>query len=250
MSGWDFPPELILVTLFSFFFYWEIFYLPTSNKNNICKFLTHFGWTNKFILFLVLVYILMSRWIIFGYFPITNLYESIIFLYWVIGFVGLRLEYSSNLNLFGMLTSLINFIIVLYINYILPIQIQLPVALSSSLNSNWLLMHVTITLVGYAFLIFGTLDNIVLLFLKNKLKQVAICFRKIFLINKILDILGSKAIIFGYSFLTLGIILGAIWAREAWGTFWNWDPKETWALVTWLMYTSYLHLRLKFSKLT
>jgi len=190
----------------------------------------------------------MSRWIIFGYFPITNLYESIIFLYWAVGFVGLRLEYSSNLNLFGMLTSLINFIIALYINYILPTQIQSPAALPPSLNSNWLLMHVTVTLVGYAFLIFGTLSSIVLLFLKNKSKQAATRFRKIFLINKILDILGSKAITFGYPFLTLGIISGAIWAREAWGTFWSWDPKETWALITWLMYTSYLHSRLESSE--
>ena len=88
-------------------------------------------------------------------------------------------------------------------------------------------MYVTITLVGYEFLIFSTLSNFILLLLKKKLQLTPICYEIIFQTKKNLDILSSKARIFDYRFLTLRIILGALGAREKWAF-----------VTTWIMYTS------------
>jgi cytochrome c-type biogenesis protein CcsB len=63
--------------------------------------------------------------------------------------------------------------------------------------------------------------------------------------EKNLDAIAYKTIGFGFLFLTLGIISGAVWANSAWGTYWSWDPKETWSLITWFIYAIYLHIRFR-----
>lgn len=144
-----------------------------------------------------------------------------------------------------------------------------------ALQSNWLMMHVTVMLLSYATLLSGALlaisfllldkvnliniiswqnlktksPNIELSFfqesqnLKNSNSNFLLNFKKIEFL-KILDNLSYRLIGIGFSFLTIGILSGAVWANEAWGSYWSWDPKETWALITWIVFAIYLHTRL------
>ena len=144
-----------------------------------------------------------------------------------------------------------------------------------ALQSNWLMMHVTVMLLSYATLLSGALlaisfllldkvnliniiswqnlktksSNIELSFfqesqnLKNSNSNFLLNFKKIEFLN-ILDNLSYRLIGIGFSFLTIGILSGAVWANEAWGSYWSWDPKETWALITWIVFAIYLHTRL------
>ena len=132
-----------------------------------------------------------------------------------------------------------------------------------ALKSNWLMMHVTVMIISYATLISGTLLSmsfLIFYYLKfidelnsqdlktkfsNNLILTSSNFQKYNLkfINN-LDNLSYRLISVGFSFLTIGILSGAVWANEAWGSYWSWDPKETWALITWIVFAIYLHTRL------
>ena len=144
-----------------------------------------------------------------------------------------------------------------------------------ALQSNWLMMHVTVMLLSYATLLSGSLLAISFLILdkvnlintlswqtlktkssnfelgffqesqdlENSNNDFLLIFKKIEFL-KILDNLSYRLIGIGFSFLTIGILSGAVWANEAWGSYWSWDPKETWALITWIVFAIYLHTRL------
>jgi cytochrome c-type biogenesis protein CcsB len=145
----------------------------------------------------------------------------------------------------------------------LPIEMQKALPLVPSLQSNWLMMHVSMMMISYATLIVGSLLSILYLFFtflnKNNndssisiVENVnSISFLNLKQINNsklsLLDIVDTwsyRIIGLGFPFLTIGIISGAVWANEAWGSYWSWDPKETWALITWLVFAIYLHSRL------
>lgn len=143
-----------------------------------------------------------------------------------------------------------------------------------ALKSNWLMMHVTIMLLSYATLFSGTLLSISFLIINDvqftstnfseavssnsddKIENTSLMpypkkpnLQTSFMINKQeilknLDNLSYRLISLGFAFLTIGILSGAIWANEAWGSYWSWDPKETWALITWIAFAIYLHTRL------
>ena len=146
-----------------------------------------------------------------------------------------------------------------------------------ALKSNWLIMHVTIMLLSYAALLTGCLLSISFLILNwvgertalassdiaiqnsnNRSQNILFSFIKdtnslntnYFQMSTIkefqlnLDNLSYRLISIGFAFLTIGILSGAVWANEAWGSYWSWDPKETWALITWIVFAIYLHTRL------
>ena len=143
-----------------------------------------------------------------------------------------------------------------------------------ALQSNWLMMHVSVMLLSYAALFSGTLlsisflilgwiktlitpgiskiilqntDNIIsetdFSFPSGIKKESSLNFLKFEDLNN-LDNLSYRLIGLGFSFLTIGILSGAVWANEAWGSYWSWDPKETWALIAWITFAIYLHTRL------
>jgi cytochrome c-type biogenesis protein CcsB len=143
---------------------------------------------------------------------------------------------------------------------------QKALPLVPSLQSNWLMMHVSMMMISYATLIVGSLFSLLYLafgYFNKKEKEVSIkvsntgtvqsvttttssdlkSFSKLSLLQTI-DIWSYRIIGLGFPFLTIGIISGAVWANEAWGSYWSWDPKETWALITWLVFAIYLHSRL------
>jgi cytochrome c-type biogenesis protein CcsB len=229
--------------------------------------------------------LLALRWINFGYFPLSNLYESLLFLAWGITFITLVIENRSQLSLVGSISTPIALFVTGFASLSLPESMQAPSPLVPALKSNWLMMHVTVMMLSYASLIIGSLLAIFFLILaKGKGKNVELqgssygtqynnntlvntAFYKTETIDNYnnllieqsddiqtsserlsllesIDNLSYRTISFGFPLLTIGIIAGAVWANEAWGSYWSWDPKETWALITWLVFASYLHARL------
>lgn len=191
---------------------------------------------------------LLLRWISHHYFPLSNLYESLIFLAWSISTIYLFLERNIKSGIITSLFTPILFFIASFSSLALPTEMQQALALVPSLQSNWLMMHVSMMMLSYATLIIGSLLAIFYLaldFFSSKKNTNVINNKKIKLLTfEIIDLWSYRVIALGFPFLTLGIISGAVWANEAWGSYWSWDPKETWALITWLVFASYLHSRI------
>jgi cytochrome c-type biogenesis protein CcsB len=213
--------------------------------------------------------ILASRWLFHGYFPLSNLYESLLFLSWVLLFIHLLLEYKTRSKLLGAIILPLVLFIDGFGNFSLPIEMQKASPLVPALQSNWLMMHVSLMMLSYGSLIIGSLISILFLMLSLK-GPLGRTERKNSSLNSLslqkmgtslslasspsssfvlkllenMDNLSYRIISLGFPFLTLGIIAGAVWANEAWGSYWSWDPKETWALITWLVFAAYLHARI------
>nr|YP_009296434.1 cytochrome c biogenesis protein [Thorea hispida]AOM65369.1 cytochrome c biogenesis protein [Thorea hispida] len=224
---------------------------------------------------------LICRWIINKYFPLSNLYESLLFLTWCLTFVQIIIENQINNIFIGAINIPIQLFIIGLANLSLTEDMQQAKPLVPALQSNWLMMHVTVMILSYAFLIIGSLLSILFLVIsqkeiieikgsstgyvlnnnskihkanyqnsnnnkyikKDKNNSNSQIFTKLNLLEGI-DNLSYRIIGLGFPLLTLGIISGAVWANQAWGSYWSWDPKETWALVTWLIFAVYLHSRL------
>jgi cytochrome c-type biogenesis protein CcsB len=212
---------------------------------------------------ILFTFTLLLRWIKEGYFPLSNLYESLIFLSWGISVIHIFIEQKTKSRLFGALSTPLMFFLSSFSSLTLPIEMQKALPLVPSLQSNWLMMHVSMMMISYATLIVGSLLSILYLFFtflnKNNndssisiVENVnSISFLNLKQINnsklsllEIVDTWSYRIIGLGFPFLTIGIISGAVWANEAWGSYWSWDPKETWALITWLVFAIYLHSRL------
>ena len=115
-------------------------------------------------------------------------------------------------------------------------------ALMPALQSKWLSVHVLTAIVSYGS--FGVAFGVSLLFLfQRKTKNSEFAATHI-PNNDLLDMISYRTVALGFTFLTLVIITGAIWAERAWGQYWSWDTKETWALITWIIYAIYLHVRI------
>lgn len=231
----------------------------------------------------ILVNILLSmglsiRWIHNNYFPLSNLYESLIFLTWCLTFIQILVERTNKNKLISAINVPIALLTLSFASICLPNSMKIAVPLVPALRSNWLVMHVTIMIISYATLIIGSLLSILFLIVsngkqidiqgnsynnnkkillkygsnnlnnifnskKNYTDNISKMYNRISLLQSI-DNLSYRTIGLGFPLLTIGIISGAVWANEAWGTYWSWDPKETWALITWLIFAIYLHSRL------
>lgn len=219
---------------------------------------------------------LLLRWINNGYFPLSNLYESLIFLTWGLTAVHLILEYKNKSKLIGAINIPVALFIIAFANLSLSKDMQKAAPLVPALRSNWLMMHVSIMMISYATLIIGSLLSILFLIISKgesihlqgssteyKVKNLEIIYNRENTMNinslpnaniavennrmnllQSIDNLSYRIIGLGFPLLTIGIIAGAVWANEAWGSYWSWDPKETWALITWLIFAAYLHSRL------
>ena len=222
---------------------------------------------------LTLALTLIIRWISNKYFPLSNLYESLLFLAWCITFIQLILEHKIKNKLIGAISTPIILFIIAFTSISLPKELKVASPLIPALRSNWLIMHVTVMILSYATLIIGSLLSILFLIISkgksvklqgnsnSSLKKILFEYKfqneqkaqkisqnnvktdKINLVQAI-DNLSYRTIGIGFPLLTIGIISGAVWANDAWGTYWSWDPKETWALITWIVFAIYLHSRL------
>ncbi|MEH2039595.1 c-type cytochrome biogenesis protein CcsB [Nostoc sp.] len=258
--------------------------------------------------------LLGARWIEAGYFPLSNLYESLFFLTWGITAVHLIAENSSRSRLVGVATSPVAMAIAAFATMTLPSQMQASEPLVPALKSNWLMMHVSVMMLSYSALMVGSLlaiaflivtrgqniqlqgssvgtggyrsngyrlhkaselisqpptpavenngfarfetssnsngnSNTAVLNLVTTPESQAVAAAEPLSPQRLslaetLDNISYRIIGLGFPLLTIGIIAGGVWANEAWGSYWSWDPKETWALITWLVFAAYLHARI------
>jgi cytochrome c-type biogenesis protein CcsB len=220
----------------------------------------------------ILFFILCSRWIVAGYFPLSNLYESLLFLTWLLLTIYLYIETKTKSKLIGSVLIPVALLISGFANLTLSPEMQKASPLVPALQSNWLMMHVSMMLLSYGTLIIGSLLCILFLVI-SRYKDVDLKIiddSSLPLYNIMLDYYEAKLLTpsneiselgklkllqsldnwsyriigLGFPFLTIGIISGGVWANEAWGSYWSWDPKETWALITWLVFATYLHARI------
>nr|YP_010386050.1 cytochrome c biogenesis protein [Cosmarium blyttii]UPO65120.1 cytochrome c biogenesis protein [Cosmarium blyttii] len=229
--------------------------------------------------FLSVTGVCIIRWNLSDHLPLSNLYESSLFLAWSLIFLYLVCKVQIESEWLDAIIAPILLMTTTFSTLGLPKQLQEATALVPALQSNWLMMHVTMMILSYGALLFGSLLAVTLLTLNslsNEKKMVAektnearslqitksnfnsiqenISLNQSFSTNKTseeyiqivnqIDYWSYRIIGIGFPLLTLGILSGAVWANEAWGSYWNWDPKETWALITWVIFAIYLHTRL------
>jgi cytochrome c-type biogenesis protein CcsB len=247
--------------------YWiSLFFL--NWRNNLTKVGRFCALGANFLLF----FILSSRWIVAGYFPLSNLYESLLFLTWTLLIIYLYIEFKTKSKLIGAILLPVILLINGFANLTLSPEMQKSSPLVPALQSNWLMMHVSMMMLSYATLIIGSLLCILFLIISNyqEVDLGAIDKSSLPLYNVLVDYYETKSLStsneiselgklkllssldnwsyriigLGFPFLTIGIIAGGVWANEAWGSYWSWDPKETWALITWIIFATYLHSRI------
>nr|YP_009409685.1 cytochrome c heme attachment protein [Lobularia libyca]ASJ64766.1 cytochrome c heme attachment protein [Lobularia libyca] len=227
--------------------------------------------------------LLFTRWIYSGHFPLSNLYESLIFLAWAFSIIHMVSYFNKkkkkNLNAITAPSA------IFIQGFATSGLLNMPQSaiLVPALQSQWLMMHVSMMILGYGGLLCGSLLSIALLvitfrkvgptFVKKNLKKKFLLnelfsFDVLYYINEKnsillqqninlsfsrnyyryqlieqLDFWSFRIISLGFIFLTIGILSGAVWANETWGSYWNWDPKETWAFITWTVFAIYLHIK-------
>ncbi|MDY0384085.1 MAG: c-type cytochrome biogenesis protein CcsB [Geobacter sp.] len=178
-----------------------------------------------------------------GHAPLSNLYESVVFFAWsivlIFGIIDAKYKYRV-IGVFVMPFALLG---MTWAQLYLPADIN---PLMPALQSNWLTYHVITCFLGYA--AFAVACGVSIMYLikvqsEEKATDAAGGILSLFPPTKVLDDLNYKAIMVGFPLLTLGIITGAAWANYAWGTYWSWDPKETWSLIVWFVYAAFLHAR-------
>jgi cytochrome c-type biogenesis protein CcsB len=210
---------------------------------------------------------LVLRWWDSGHFPISNLYESLCFLAWGCTLAQLLVERAWSSPLVSAASSPMALGCVAFASFALPDRLQEASPLVPALRSSWLIMHVSVIMLSYAALLVGSLLSVAVLFTDRdqalQLRSSSIgggSYRQSSLVGSTaaglqlesvsmstaeqLDSLSYRTITVGFLLLSVGLVSGAVWANEAWGSWWSWDPKETWALICWLVYAAYLHTRL------
>nr|YP_010896073.1 cytochrome c biogenesis protein [Draba alpina]WJZ20063.1 cytochrome c biogenesis protein [Draba alpina]WJZ22484.1 cytochrome c biogenesis protein [Draba alpina] len=227
--------------------------------------------------------LLFTRWIYSGHFPLSNLYESLIFLSWAFSIIHMVSYFNKKQkNYLNAITAPSAIFIQGFATSGLLNKMPQSAILVPALQSQWLMMHVSMMILGYGALLCGSLLSIALLVItfrkvvptfwneniktKNLLNELFyfdvyyikernsillqqnsnFSFSKNYYRSQLieqLDFWSFRIISLGFIFLTVGILSGAVWANETWGSYWNWDPKETWAFITWTIFAIYLHIK-------
>ena len=208
-----------------------------NEKNKILTFLVNFMHIFIALLFVGHTVGLAARWYISGHAPWSNAYEAIVYVAWATMFFGLAFDIKSKLTVASsaFVTSMI--LMAAYANWVDPeIATLQPV-----LDSYWLMIHVAVIVASYGpfalGMILGTVSLILILCTTEKNKErMELNIREITYINEM-------ALTIGLILLTIGNFLGGQWANESWGRYWGWDPKETWALISIMVYAFVIHMR-------
>nr|YP_009993643.1 cytochrome c biogenesis protein [Gonystylus affinis]YP_009993646.1 cytochrome c biogenesis protein [Gonystylus affinis]QNO35393.1 cytochrome c biogenesis protein [Gonystylus affinis]QNO35396.1 cytochrome c biogenesis protein [Gonystylus affinis] len=223
--------------------------------------------------------LLITRWIYSGHFPLSNLYESLIFLSWSFSIIHMvsYFHFTKQKNALSAITTSSAIFTQGFATSGFLTKMHQSALLVPALQSQWLMMHVSMMVFGYAALLCGSLLSVALLVItfrkvikilskSNNLFNTTFSLGKIKYLNERKNVLLNTYFIYsrnyyryqlvqqldhwsyriislGFIFLTIGILSGAVWANEAWGSYWNWDPKETWAFITWTIFAIYLHTR-------
>ena len=228
--------------------------------------------------FLSITGFLVSRWVSSGHFPLSNLYESLIFLSWALYILHTIPKIQNSKNDLSTITTPSTILTQGFATSGLLTEMHQSTILVPALQSQWLMMHVSMMLLSYATLLCGSLLSAALLIIRfrknfyifSKKKNTNLLKTPLFSeieyfyakrsalkntsfpsfpnyykyqLTERLDSWSYRVISLGFTLLTIGILCGAVWANEAWGSYWNWDPKETWAFITWTIFAIYLHSR-------
>lgn len=179
----------------------------------------------------------------YGHAPFSSLYESLTFFAWTTGIIYLVIERRYQNRVIGAFAMPLACLALAYASLSPDKTIQ---PLIPALKSNWLIAHVISCFLGYAAFAVAFGASILYLIKSKEVTPVDDGRSGKLLIPSapVLDELTHQLIMFGFLFLTVGIITGAVWAQSAWGRYWGWDSKETWSLITWLIYASLLHFRM------
>lgn len=223
-----------LVTMLLYFSYWII------KKEWLGQAATTLAIISTFAISMML----FSRIKESGHAPFANLYESMAFFVWIMSIAYLIMEFKYKIRVVGAFVMSIAFG-AMFATSRLPYRFQDIEPLNPALQSIWFELHVFSAFIGYAG--FGLAFGMGLMYLiKARFEEKKISHFMVdrFPSSVILDELSYKSIAWGFIFFTMGaLVLGAVWANKAWGTYWSWDPKETWSLITWFFYAAYLHAR-------
>jgi len=192
------------------------------------------------------LYGIILRWIEsyqmgIGRAPLSNLYESLVFFAWTIILLYLILEWRYKVKTIGAFAAPFAFFAMAYASFSPSMSSQIQ-PLIPALKSNWLIAHVVTCFLGYAAFTVACAVSIMYLIWGRKPREQgggAHYLPK----GVVMEEISYKLILIGFLFLSAGIITGAVWAHSAWGSYWSWDPKETWSLITWLVYATLLHAR-------
>uniref|UniRef100_UPI0030E2AF49 cytochrome c heme attachment protein n=1 Tax=Drymaria cordata TaxID=191453 RepID=UPI0030E2AF49 len=230
------------------------------------------------VTFFYITGLLVIRWIFWKHFPLSDLYESLIFLSWSFYIIHMIPYFKKQKKNLSAITAPSALFTQGFVTSGILTEMHQSAILVPALQSQWLMMHVSMMVLSYAALLCGSLLSVALLILTfqkelisifDKIKHLlnnSFFFSEIQCMNARGNILESsippfgrnyyrsqlieqldhwsyRVISLGFILLTLGILSGAVWANEAWGSYWNWDPKETWAFITWTIFAMYLHIR-------
>nr|QKX48902.1 cytochrome c heme attachment protein [Macleaya cordata]UEV85805.1 cytochrome c heme attachment protein [Macleaya cordata] len=221
--------------------------------------------------------LLVTRWVYSGHFPLSDLYESLMFLSWGFSIIHMVPKIRNHKNHLSAITAPSAIFTQGFATSGLLTEMHQSTILVPALQSQWLMMHVSMMVLSYAALLCGSLLSVALLVItfrksidifgkSNHLLIWPFSFDEIQYVNERSSVLlntsffsfrnyhryqliqqldrwSYRVISLGFIFLTIGILSGAVWANEAWGSYWNWDPKETWAFITWTIFAIYLHMK-------
>jgi cytochrome c-type biogenesis protein CcsB len=184
---------------------------------------------------------IIARYVLAGHLPIVSIHEAASFYTWCIVLIFFFLEYRYRLDLLGPFTMPVVFVLMLS-SSVFPREIK---ELSPVLQSYWLGIHTFLAFLGDAAFAMAFGISIMYLIQEHhlKTKRLGGLFQRLPSLQ-ILDEVNYKLIVLGFPLLSLAIITGAVWAESAWGSYWRWDPKEVWSLITWFIYVLVLHARL------
>ncbi len=173
------------------------------------------------------------RWQQAGRAPFSNMFESLVLFAWTVAVVYLALRIRIRIPWLAAASAALSALAMAHAStFESAIQPLMP-----ALQSNWLSFHVMTCFLGYGGFAISALVAVGFLIADRKGSDVLPETRGT------LETILTQTISFGFLFLTLGILTGAVWANSAWGTYWSWDPKETWSLITWFVYAAFLHCR-------
>nr|YP_009720387.1 cytochrome c heme attachment protein [Photinia prionophylla]YP_010371727.1 cytochrome c heme attachment protein [Photinia glomerata]ARC98014.1 cytochrome c heme attachment protein [Photinia prionophylla]QGM86739.1 cytochrome c heme attachment protein [Photinia prionophylla]UOU84755.1 cytochrome c heme attachment protein [Photinia glomerata]WQM55049.1 cytochrome c heme attachment protein [Photinia glomerata]WRM52923.1 cytochrome c heme attachment protein [Photinia glomerata] len=221
--------------------------------------------------------LLVTRWMYLRHLPLSDLYESLIFLSWSFSFIHIIPYFKKHKNHLSAITAPSAIFTQGFATSGLLTEMHQSSILVPALQSHWLMMHVSMMVLSYAALLCGSLLSLALLVItfrkfirifskSNNFENESVYFSEIQYVNERNNVLRNTSFIssqnyyryqliqqldrwsyriisLGFILLTVGILSGAVWANEAWGSYWNWDPKETWAFITWTIFAIYLHIR-------
>lgn len=226
--------------LFSMFSYWVWAPFKSEIAGKLATSLAIIGFAANTAAIIVRILIVQRP-------PLTNGYEFLITFCWGILAVYLFAEFRYRLKALGVFVLPVAFLLLAYIAMQMGPEERVAQAIPPALKSQWLTFHVITAILAYgAFAVAFGLGLMYLFKHKFELLKKTDGLIARFPALDTLDELAYRVVGFAFPLLSLCIITGAIWANYAWGTYWSWDPKETWSLITWLIYAGYLHARLMY----